>query len=99
MALLTFHYYCISLLRRNTEAVLQLQRDCFFFPLFVEKYHKSKNVFSGFSLQIYLRTNSWKEKRLNIKNNFINEKKTISGVTKLPPSGMQGLNTVERRTI
>ena len=24
-------------------------------------------------------------KRLNSKNNFINEKKTVSGVTKLPP--------------
>ena len=29
---------------------------------FFHKYHKSKNFFSGFSLQIYLRTKSWKEK-------------------------------------
>ena len=30
-------------------------------------------------------------KILNSKNNFINEKKTVSGVAKLPPSGTQGL--------
>ena len=30
--------------------------------LLIQKYHKNNNVFSGFSLQIYLRTKSWKEK-------------------------------------
>ena len=44
----------------TTEAVLQLHQGCFF--LFIKKYHKSKNVFSGFPLQINLRTKSWKEK-------------------------------------
>ena len=36
-------------------------RAAFFF-LSIKKYHQSKNVFSGCSLQIYLRTKSWKEK-------------------------------------
>ena len=32
------------------------------------------------------------EKRLNSKSDFINEKKTVNGVTKLPPSGTQELS-------
>ena len=46
----------------------------------------SKNVFSGFLLQIYLRN----EKELSSKNNFINDKKIVSAVTKLPPSVHKG---------
>ena len=38
------HFTIISLLRWNTEAVLQLRQGCFF-SLFILKYHKSK-IFS-----------------------------------------------------
>ena len=78
MALLIFDYYFFTVVEH--WGLITLAKGWFF--IFLLKNIKLK-IISVFFVTYIFKNKVLEEKRLNSKNNLINEKKTVSGVTKL----------------